>query len=160
MVARAEIDLSPGTTEVTMKAKLLTEDEAKTYAVVFDSGDEFMNGLSMFAREHELDAAHFTAIGAFSEATLGFFDMERKTYTKIPIADQVEVLSLAGDIALEQDEPKVHAHVVVGSADGTARGGHVMEAIVRPTLEVIVVESPRHLRREFDPATGLALIKL
>jgi predicted DNA-binding protein with PD1-like motif len=146
--------------EIRMKAKLLTENGAKTYAVVFESSDEFMSGLTAFAREHKLDAAQLTAIGAFSEATLGFFDIERKTYKKIPVTGQVEVLSLVGDIALENGEPMVHAHVVVGSADGTARGGHVMEARVRPTLEVIVVESPRHLHREFDPATGLALIKL
>jgi predicted DNA-binding protein with PD1-like motif len=146
--------------EVRMKAKLLTENGAKTYAVVFESGDEFMSGLTAFAREYELDAAQITAIGAFSEATLGSFDVERKTYRKIPVTEQVEVLSLVGDIALEKGEPMVHAHVVVGSADGTARGGHVMEARVRPTLEVVVVESPSHLRREFDPATGLALIKL
>jgi predicted DNA-binding protein with PD1-like motif len=149
-----------GGAEDRMKAKLLTENGAKTYAVVFESGDEFMSGLTAFAREHELDAAQFTAIGAFSEATLGFFEIDRKDYSKIPITEQVEVLSLVGDIALENGEPKLHAHVVVGSADGTARGGHIMEARVRPTLEVIVVESPRHLRREFDSATGLALIKL
>jgi predicted DNA-binding protein with PD1-like motif len=143
-----------------MKAKLLTENGAMTYALVFESGDEFMSGLTAFAREHKLDAAHLTAIGAFSEATLGFFEIDRKEYTKIPITEQVEVLSLVGDIALENGEPKVHAHVVIGSADGRTRGGHIMEALVRPTLEVVVVESPSYLRREFDPETGLALIKL
>ena len=75
--------------------------------------------------------------------------------------EQVEVLSLVGDIALKDNgEPEVHAHVVVGKADGTAHGGHLLEAHVRPTLEVIVVESPIHLQRKFDPETKLALIRL
>jgi len=143
-----------------MHSKLLDSRDEKSFALIFDSGDEVMRELTAFATEHNVTAAHFTAIGAFSDATLGFFDRERKDYQKIPIDEQVEVLSLMGDIALEDDAPKVHAHVVVGKADGTAHGGHILEAHVWPTLEVVLTESPRYLRREYDPATGLALIDL
>ena len=105
-------------------------------------------------------AARFTAIGAFAEATLGYFDWQSKEYRKIPIREQVEVLSLVGDIALEDGEPKLHAHVVLGRSDGTTRGGHLLEAHVRPTLEVMLVESPEHLHKEHDRESGLALIRL
>ncbi len=141
-----------------MKTKLLDEQGEKTYAVIFDKGDEVMAGLLEMAGAQGLDAAHLTAIGGFSDAVLGYFDRERKTYAKIPIQEQVEVLALVGDIALDGGRPKVHAHVVVGKADGTAWGGHILEAHVWPTLEVVVVESPAHLRRRTDPETGLALI--
>jgi predicted DNA-binding protein with PD1-like motif len=144
-----------------MKAKRLDDRNGEaTYAVVFDPGDEFIGGLTDFAKRQRLNASHFTAIGAFSDATLGYFDMEKEDYLKIPIGEQVEVLSLVGDVALDKGEPKVHAHVVVGRADGTTRGGHILDAHVRPTLEVILVESPAHLRRMTDEATGLALIAL
>jgi predicted DNA-binding protein with PD1-like motif len=87
--------------------------------------------------------------------------LEKKDYDKIPVREQVEVLSLVGDITLtEKGEPKVHAHVVLGRSDGTTRGGHLVEARVRPTLEVMLIESPRHLRRKHDPQSGLALIHL
>lgn len=143
-----------------MNVKVLTQGAETTYAVVFETGDEVMAGLTAFARERRLDAGRLTAIGGFSAATLGFFDVERKEFRKIPIAEQVEVLSLVGDITLDDGKPMVHAHVVVGTADGMARGGHILEAHVRPTLEVIVVESPNSLHRAYDPATGLALIEL
>jgi predicted DNA-binding protein with PD1-like motif len=144
-----------------MKAKLLDHRCGKTYAVVFDTGDEAASGLLAFAREHRLAGSHFTAIGAFSDATLGYFDWQQKDYQKIPVREQVEVLSLVGDISLdEKGEPKVHAHVVVGRRDGTALGGHLLEAHVRPTLEVVVVESPQHLQRRYDPQSKLALIRL
>lgn len=123
-----------------------------------DPGDEVMEELANFAKENGLSAARFTALGAFSGATLGFFDMVRKEYEKIPVEEQVEVLSLVGDIALYEGEPKLHAHVVVGRSDGTTRGGHLLEAHVQPTLEVILVESPEHLRRETDEETGLPLL--
>ena len=131
-----------------------------TFAIVFDKGDEVMSGLLAFAKANDLMAGHFTAIGAFSHATLGFFDREKKTYKKIPVNEQVEVLTLVGDIAMQKGEPKVHAHVVVGKADGTAHGGHILEAHVWPTLEVILVEPPAHLYKTIDEETGLAIIRL
>ncbi len=141
-----------------MKAKVLNDAPERTFALVFEIGDDVLPGLLGFAREHNLAASHFSAIGAFQRLTLGYFDWQTKDYLKIPIDEQVEVVSLLGDIALDGNEPKVHAHVVVGKRDGTAHGGHLLAAIVRPTLEVMVIESPGYLARRFDSASGLALI--
>ncbi len=144
-----------------MKSKLLSRsDGVASYVLIFDTGDEFIAGLTGFAKEKKLDASHFSAVGAFSSATLGFFDIDAKEYRKIPVEEQVEVLSLDGGIALDKGEPKVHAHAVVGKSDGTTRGGHVLEAHVRPTLEVMLEELPAQLKRIFDAETGLALIDL
>jgi predicted DNA-binding protein with PD1-like motif len=143
-----------------VRSKLLHEDGERTFVLVFDKGDEAVAGLESFARERGLTAARLTGIGAFADAKLGYFDRERKEYAEIPVTEQVEVLSLLGDVAVEEDEPKVHAHVVLGKADGTALGGHLLEAHVWPTLEVVVDESPAHLRKRSDPETGLALIDL
>jgi predicted DNA-binding protein with PD1-like motif len=140
-----------------MKAKQLDET---TWAVVFDRDDEAMAGLEAFAREHGVAAAGFTAIGAFSEATLAYFDWEDKSYHDIPVREQVEVLSLLGDIAVADGEPKVHAHAVLGKRDGSTVGGHFQSGRVRPTLEVVVTVVPAHLRKRHDPDTGLALIDL
>ena len=113
-----------------MRAKLLQVQGEKTWALAFDKGDEVIGGLTAFARENGLDSSHFTAIGAFERATLAYFNRTRKEYQELPIEEQVEVLSLVGDIALKGTEPQVHAHVVVGRSDGTTRGGHLMAAHV------------------------------
>ncbi|MBX3028541.1 MAG: DNA-binding protein [Chloroflexi bacterium] len=145
-----------------MRSILLDAGPPRTHAVVFDEGDEVMTGLRAFAAETGADAASLVAIGAFSDVTLGYFDLAAKDYRRIPVREQVEVVSLVGNITRAQDDDDptrtVHAHVVVARADGAALGGHLLEAYVRPTLEVIATESPRHLRRRHDPATGLALI--
>jgi predicted DNA-binding protein with PD1-like motif len=144
-----------------MKSKLIHEhDQERTFALVFDAGDEVMSGLVEFAKTNRLAASRLTGIGAFRELMLGYFDWQSKQYKRIPIREQVEVLSLLGDVALADGQPTVHAHVVVGRSDGTTRGGHLIEAHVRPTLEVVLVESPAHLRKQFDEASGLALIRL
>ena len=144
-----------------MRAKKLLDDKGeRVFAVIFETGDDPMAGLTRFAEEQKLSAAAFTAIGAFNGATLGYFDWDKKDYERIPVKEQVEVLALVGDIALQDGKPKLHAHVVLGRRDGSACGGHRLEARVRPTLEVIVTESPAHLRRKHDPVTGLALIDI
>jgi predicted DNA-binding protein with PD1-like motif len=142
-----------------MKAALLHEDKGlRTFAVVLVTGDEAMAALSAFAIEHQLRAAQFTAIGAFSRAVVAYFDWSAKQYRHIPIVEQLEVLSLVGDISIEDDKPKLHAHVTVSKADATAHGGHLIEGHVRPTLEVMLTEMPQHLHRRFDPESGLNLI--
>ena len=144
-----------------MKWKLLGEAAEQTFALIYETGDEVVALLKKFAAEHRPRSAHFTAIGAFRDVVLAYFDWESKQYKKIPVPEQVEVLTLAGDIAWADDgKPVVHAHVVVGRSDGSTRGGHLKEAHVRPTLELVLTEYPRHLERKHDPVSGLALIRV
>lgn len=144
-----------------MRSRLLHDvDGLRTFAVVLAKGDEVTDELVTFAREHEVTGAALTAVGACREATLGYFGPEAMTYLDIPVAEQVEVLSLLGAIASKDGEPALHAHAVLGRRDGSTVGGHVQRAVVWPTLEVIVTESPVHLRKRVDDETGLALIAL
>lgn len=142
-----------------MRHKVL-EQRPRTYALIFDTGDELAAGLKKFAKEQRLAGSSFKAIGALQSVKLGWFNWETKKYeTAVQLLEQVELLSLIGDIALNDGDPQVHAHVVIGRRDGTAHGGHLLEAIVRPTCEVILTESPEHLQKRLDPASGLALIR-
>ena len=143
-----------------MRAQLLSSVGETSWALIFDVGDEVMSTLQQFAREQGLDAARFTAIGGFSSVTLGYFEVDQRRYRPIEVAEQVEVLSMIGDVAAGDDGPAVHAHVVVGRHDATTRGGHLLRALVRPTLEVVLVEAPAHLRRRQVPEVGAALIDL
>jgi predicted DNA-binding protein with PD1-like motif len=133
-------------------------DGQRTFALVFERGDEAMAVLESFAIEHRLAAAHFSGIGAFSDVTLGYFDWEQKRYEEIPVDEQVEVAAFAGDVALGEDGPEVHAHLVVGDRSGRAYAGHFLRGHVRPTLEIVLTETPAELRKKFDPESGLALI--
>ena len=143
-----------------MRSKLLNADPPITYAVVLDTGDEVTGELGKFVREQEVEAASLTAIGAFSRAVLGYFQWETKQYKKITVDAQVEVLSLLGDVAVGDQGPTLHLHAVLGKADGSVVGGHLIEAYVRPTLEVILIQPPSYLRKRKDPETGLALIDI
>ena len=143
-----------------MQYKLINDDLQKTYALILESGEEVMEQIKAFAKELNLSASNFTAIGAFSEVIVGFFDFSKMDYKKIPIQQQVEVLVLTGGITLYGNEHKIHAHVVLGKEDGSAHGGHLIKAIVHPTLEIILNESPVYLERKMDEKIGIPLIKI
>lgn len=133
----------------------------RTFAVIMDQGDEAMEQLRSFAEREGIDAAQITGIGAFEDVTLRYFDWGTKEYRDNPIDEQVEVAALIGDVSEKEDgTPEVHIHLVVGRRDGSALAGHLKSGHVRPTLELVVTESPAHLRRRKDPESGLALIDL
>jgi predicted DNA-binding protein with PD1-like motif len=142
-----------------MKSRLVNNGPQKTYILVLEKGDEAVSCIEGFARDHGLGAAQLTGLGAFSDAVLGFFDWDTKNYRKISVPEQTEVVSLLGDVAIGPDgKPALHPHVVIARSDGAAMGGHLLEAHVRPTLEVVLTESPKHLHKRKDPESGLALI--
>lgn len=130
------------------------------WAVIFAADDDLLAELGRWVESSDLRAASLSGIGGFRTAVLGYYDLDARCYADIPVEDQVEVLSLAGDVTCSGEERQIHAHAVCGRRDGSTVGGHVQQAIVRPTLEVIVTESPTFLERHFDPASGLALIDL
>jgi hypothetical protein len=132
----------------------------REWALIFDSGDEAVTGIKQFAAWEHLSAAHFTGIGAFANVTVAWFDLEKKKYQPIEISEQVELISLIGDIAESDGKPSVHAHICVGKRDGSAHGGHLQKGTVRPTLELILIESLAHLRKTFRPEFGLPLIDI
>jgi predicted DNA-binding protein with PD1-like motif len=147
---------------VTMDCKLLNKsDGQRTFAVIMSTGDEVLSQIAAFAKQENIAAAQLTAIGALSDVVLKYFDWAAKEYRDIPVREQVEVASMLGDIALGPDgQPAIHIHLVVGKRDGSAMAGHIGEAHVRPTLEVIVTESPAYLQKTHDAQSGLALINV
>jgi uncharacterized protein len=144
-----------------VRATELTQSEHGTqFVLIFDVGDEVVERLTSWCNEQRITAARLTGIGCFSTATVAWFDWEAREFREVTLAEQAELLALNGDIAEQDGNAAVHAHVVLGTRDGTTRGGHLIAGYVRPTLELIVDEAPAHLRRRYDPKSGLALIAL
>jgi predicted DNA-binding protein with PD1-like motif len=143
-----------------MKHKLLASDAGeRTFILVLDEGDEAFKCITSFAGRESVTAASITAIGAFRAATIAFFEFETRNYQKIPVEVQSEVLSLLGDVAVDDSgRASLHLHVVLGFSDGSTKGGHFLEGHVRPTLEVVLRETPAELKRSHRPDLGIALI--
>ena len=144
-----------------MQQKLLhSAGGQRTFALVLETGEDVLGCLQKFVKQERIFAAQLTGIGAFSDVVLQYFDWDKKEYQQIPVREQVEVASMIGDVAqAPSGEAALHVHLVVGKRDGAAMAGHLGASHVRPTLEVIMTESPVHLRKVKDPESGLALIR-
>jgi predicted DNA-binding protein with PD1-like motif len=143
-----------------MKAKRCGGTEAqKRFVVVLSTGDEVSAALKEFAGAQRL-TGHFTAVGAVQRATIAFWDPATREYRNTEMPQQMEVLALTGNIATTRGAPKIHAHITFGLPDGRAVGGHLVQAWVRPTVEIFFTEAVPALERAKDEQTGLDLLKL
>jgi predicted DNA-binding protein with PD1-like motif len=112
-----------------------------TYEVTFGKGDEVASGLTEFAEKNHITAGHFTGVGAFSSALLGWTDPDKRAFKKVEINSEAELLSFVGDISTLNGKPYVHAHAVVGFPDGSTKGGHFLEGHVSIVMEVFVTDN-------------------
>jgi predicted DNA-binding protein with PD1-like motif len=142
-----------------VKVKLLsTNGETKNYVLVFAPGDELRTGLTEFAKKYNVKSAHYSAIGDASAVTVGWYDEQKKMFKVIPIKEAAEVTTLTGNIAIYNGQPVAHSHVNVATSDGIVHGGHLLELVVGPTLEVFMTVEPVTLQKKFDEKTKAAVI--
>ena len=132
----------------------------RTWAIIFGKGDDVVSGLSDWAKRERVSGAHMQAIGAMSSALFGWFDKDRRAYLNVPVEEQVECVALLGDVGLVKGEPVWHIHGCVAMRDGTVKGGHFLNAVAWPTLEVFVTETAIPLQKHEDPETTLELFAL
>ncbi|HWF43012.1 MAG TPA: PPC domain-containing DNA-binding protein [Candidatus Kapabacteria bacterium] len=147
-----------------MQSKEIIIEQGRRYILIMDKHDEVISELQKFAEtlrtKSGIPACSFTAIGGFEQATLAYFDRNRMVYDPIPVGEQVEVLSLIGNITESESKPKVHTHAILGKRDGSAIGGHLMEGYIWPTLEIMLDVFPVTIERFMDEETRLPLIRL
>lgn len=141
-----------------MRVREVRHQTGRVLVVVCDKGEEAVSAVGAALREQDIRAARVTAVGGFADAEVGWFDRAAGDYRRIPVTEQVEVLSLLGDVAENRGEPALHVHAVLGRSDGGTVGGHLLRGQVWPTLEVIISEVAPELAKRVDPETGLALI--
>jgi uncharacterized protein len=160
-----------------MRHKLLEHNDGRRkFVLVLDAGEEAVASIKAFAKQQDLEGSTVAGIGAFESCSFGHFNPATKEFTRNDLTVQAEVLALNGNIAGElgqndghedddgdgddeDDGPHLHLHCVVGLNDASTRGGHLIQGIVRPTMELIIEESPVHLNRGLDLASGLVLLQ-
>ena len=150
----AETGKSPG-----VKVKLLSQNgPVKTYAIIFAKGDEVLSGLTEFAQKYKVTSAHFTAIGDATSAKVGWYERSKKMFKVIPINEPAEITSLVGDIAMNEGKPVVHAHINLADKNGIVHGGHLLQAFIFPTLEVMMTVEPTTMYKKLYPEAGASII--
>jgi len=124
--------------------------------VRLEKGEEIVSNLEQALGKADVRAGSFQAIGAVSEATLGHYSLVSKEYSEREFNQPLEIVSLQGTITGEG----VHPHACLGTKDMETFGGHLVEATVAATCEIVVAPEPGSLERYHDEEIGLDLLDI
>jgi predicted DNA-binding protein with PD1-like motif len=129
------------------------------YIVRLDPGERIVETLTAFCAAESIRAASITGVGTCVEAELGSLDWETKAHRPRKFEGHFEIAALVGNVSVIDGKPLVHLHVTLADAECRAFSGHLHEAEIKATGEIIITPLAGELRRRKDPATGLNSIE-
>ena len=128
--------------------------------VRLETGEEIHASLKELATRERIDVAGIEGIGSVYDTVLGYFDRGTREYLRRTVPEEMEILSLAGNLAIKESQPFAHLHIVLGGRNYEALAGHLFEGKTGATCEIIVRPLKGYVQRKLDPATGLYLLDL
>ncbi|MFC1898211.1 PPC domain-containing DNA-binding protein [Candidatus Cloacimonadota bacterium] len=137
-----------------MKCKKL----GSIYFVRIDKNEEILSELKKVCSQYNIKLGKISGIGAVDRATIGFFEPAVKKYHKTELTGDHEITTLTGNITTMNDEIYLHVHINLANCENKTFGGHLNEAFVSATCEIIIVEFTGEVGRFFNESSGLNLL--
>jgi predicted DNA-binding protein with PD1-like motif len=134
------------------------QNNPPVFLLRLDKGDELFSVLKTFCLQHTIKAGWFQGLGAAGEVILSFYDLDEKKYIDVTLQEDVEIVSLTGNVGWLQNEYAFHAHGVFATKDYSTKGGHVKKLVVSATCELFLTTLTKKLVRKYDEQTGLQLL--
>jgi uncharacterized protein len=128
------------------------------YLLVLKPGEKVVESIKQFCQERIIRGGWLSGLGAVSEAEIGYYNLSKQQYHFVKLDSPLEVVSLTGNIAYFQNEVFLHIHTVLSDEGMKTYGGHLQEAKVNATLEIMLRVFDTALERKLDNATGLKII--
>ena len=135
------------------------EKDKGHYFVRLDKDEDLFSSLVDFAKRESLVCGALSGIGALKDCELGFYHLHEKAYDRRLFKEEMELLSLEGNLSLWQGEPFLHIHTVLGGPDFRCFGGHLFSAKIAVTCEIQFRSLDLRLERKPDAEIGLNLLR-
>ncbi len=129
----------------------------KTIVARIDRGEEVLAQLKNIALKEEIKLASVRALGATDDFTVGVFKVDEKKYYANHFTGDFEIVSLTGTISTMNGEYYAHLHMSAGDEQGRVFGGHLNEAIISATCEMVIEVIDGQVDRLRDESVGLNL---
>lgn len=130
----------------------------RTYIFRLPKGKDLLESLADFCHDNQVKCGVVNVVGSVSNATVGFYDQTKKKYDKKVINEEMELLSLSGNISIQDNRPIVHAHVILSGKDYNAVGGHLFPGTKIYVCEAFIQELVGEPKvRRTDKVTKLSL---
>ncbi|MBW2054506.1 MAG: DNA-binding protein [Deltaproteobacteria bacterium] len=124
-------------------------------------GKDLVTSIEDFCKASSIQMATFSVIGAVSSATLGAYDQKQQVYATFTQEEPLEIVNCTGNISLLDENPVIHAHIILGNLEGNTIGGHLFSETTIYAAEIDLQElTGTPLERAYDDTTGLMLWKI
>jgi predicted DNA-binding protein with PD1-like motif len=124
-------------------------------------GKDLITSIEDFCKASSIQMATFSVIGAVSSATLGAYDQKQQVYATFTQEEPLEIVTCTGNVSLMDQNPVIHAHIVLGNVEGKTIGGHLFSETILYAGEIDLQElTGKPLERAYDDTTGLMLWKI
>lgn len=130
------------------------------YLIRLKRGELVNESLKKFCQKMEIKNGAIFAIGSVLDPTLAHYKVDNKKYSQREFKGVFEVTPMNGNIGLNEGQVLIHNHIVISDESFQAYGGHLVEAQVSATLEVILIKFDSNLTKSFDEEIGLKLYDL
>ncbi|AOT71213.1 PPC domain-containing DNA-binding protein [Geosporobacter ferrireducens] len=125
-----------------------------------DKGEEVVETVKKLCREQHILLGGLSGIGAANRITIGLFETETKKYVSKELKGEYEITSLLGNISEMNGEPYLHLHINLSDSRYHTFGGHLNEAWISGTCEIIIDKIEGKMDRIFDSNVGLNLLNI
>ena len=95
-----------------------------------------------------------SGIGMLKQAELSFF-VKQGRYATVLFPEPLELVTLTGNVLLQDGEYKFHLHAVLAKDTKEAVAGHLSKGKVNVTNEIVILKTAIPALRKLDDATGL-----
>jgi predicted DNA-binding protein with PD1-like motif len=129
-----------------------------SWFIVLRRGEKIIESLKKFVQKENVISGNIDAIGAVSSIELGHYNPESKKFTRRSFTGAFGIVSLLGNVTMKGDERIVHCNIIIGNNDMNLFGGHLFEATVSGTCEIVFNEYKQPIRKELNAETGLNII--
>jgi len=130
------------------------------YILRLESGDDILKSLGQFATTKKMGASLLEGIGSLNKVKLGHYDFKTRKYSYETFEDDLEILSLSGNISTMNRVPLPHVHVTLGRRDFSVIGGHMDEGSSANMVEIGIWKLPGKLVKSKDDEIGLNVLQL
>lgn len=125
----------------------------------FDKGEEIVAQVRKIAEAENIKLASVEALGALSEFNVGLFDVVEKKFHGNHFEGAYEVVSLTGTINTMNGEFYTHLHMSAADVNANVYGGHLVNATISATGEMVIRILDGKVDRKFSDEVGLNLFE-
>ena len=129
------------------------------YVLRLDKGEEIIASLLKFCQDRKIKLATVSGIGAIHKAVIGVFMQDSKEYHSHELTGNMEMTSLMGNISQKEGQVYIHLHINLADEQYHIYGGHLNEAWIGATGELLIDVIDGQVEREFSEEIGLNLMK-